>query len=75
MTAVALGTSAIVERSVRVFTALKLLGACYVVYLGVRAIRERRALARALDAAIVPAGPTGSSTDTGPHRRVRRAAR
>jgi threonine/homoserine/homoserine lactone efflux protein len=54
VTAVALGIGAIVERSLRVFTALKLLGACYIVYLGVRAIKERRALARALDAAIAP---------------------
>ncbi|HZD68110.1 MAG TPA: LysE family translocator [Actinomycetes bacterium] len=52
--ALALGIGAIVERSLRVFTALKLLGACYIVYLGVRAVRERQALARALDAAIVP---------------------
>ena len=33
---------------------LKLLGACYVVYLGVHAIRQRRAVARALDAAVLP---------------------
>ena len=52
--AVALGIGAVVERSVLVFTALKLLGACYIVYLGVRAIRERRALVRVLDTAIVP---------------------
>jgi threonine/homoserine/homoserine lactone efflux protein len=52
VTAVALGVGAIVERSVRVFTVLKLLGACYIVYLGVQAIRQRRTLA--LDAAIVP---------------------
>jgi threonine/homoserine/homoserine lactone efflux protein len=52
VTAVALGVGAIVERSVRVFTVLKLLGACYIVSLGVQAIRQRRTLA--LDAAIVP---------------------
>ena len=52
VTAVALGVGAIVERSVRVFTVLKLLGACYIVYLGVQAIRQRRTLA--LDAAVVP---------------------
>jgi len=51
---VALGIGAIVERSLRVFTAIKLLGACYIVYLGVRAIRERRGLAQALDTAVVP---------------------
>jgi threonine/homoserine/homoserine lactone efflux protein len=36
---VALGIGAIVERSIHVFTALKLLGAGYLVYLGVQAIR------------------------------------
>jgi threonine/homoserine/homoserine lactone efflux protein len=54
VTTVALGIGAIVERSVRVFTAVKLLGACYIVYLGVQAIRHRRALALALDTATVP---------------------
>ncbi|MGP3953608.1 LysE family translocator [Streptomyces sp. 7N604] len=42
--AVALGVGAIVERSVLVFTALKLVGAAYLVYLGVKAVRRRRAL-------------------------------
>ncbi|SDK00853.1 LysE family translocator [Streptomyces indicus] len=42
--AVALGVGAIVERSVLVFTALKLIGAAYLVYLGVKAFRERRSL-------------------------------
>src|ERR671931_802867 len=52
--AVALGIGAIVERSLLVFTVLKLLGACYIIYLGVRAIRERRALTRILDDTIAP---------------------
>jgi threonine/homoserine/homoserine lactone efflux protein len=52
--AVALGIGAIVERSLLVFTILKLLGACYIIYLGVRAIRERRALTRILDDTIAP---------------------
>ncbi|TDC73077.1 LysE family translocator [Streptomyces hainanensis] len=42
--AVALGVGSVVERSVLVFTALKLAGAAYLVYLGVRAVRERRSL-------------------------------
>ncbi|ROO84940.1 threonine/homoserine/homoserine lactone efflux protein [Actinocorallia herbida] len=42
--AVAFGVGSIVERSVVVFTTLKLAGAAYLVYLGVRAWRERRAL-------------------------------
>ncbi|MFH9201325.1 LysE family translocator [Streptomyces anulatus] len=42
--AVALGVGSIVERSVLVFTVLKLAGAGYLVYLGVRAWRQRRSL-------------------------------
>ncbi|WP_093169295.1 LysE family translocator [Sinosporangium album] len=40
--AVALGIGSIVERSVLVFTILKLAGAAYLVYLGIKAWRERR---------------------------------
>ncbi|MGW5689978.1 LysE family translocator [Streptomyces asiaticus] len=42
--AVALGVGSVVERSVFVFTALKLVGAAYLVYLGVKAVRQRRSL-------------------------------
>lgn len=42
--AVALGIGTVVERSVLVFTALKLAGGAYLVYLGVKAWRERGAL-------------------------------
>lgn len=42
--AVAFGVGAVVERSVLVFTVLKLVGAGYVVFLGVRAWRERGSL-------------------------------
>jgi threonine/homoserine/homoserine lactone efflux protein len=42
--AVALGLGAIVERSALVFTALKLVGAAYLVYLGVKAVRQRASL-------------------------------
>ncbi|MGW8683261.1 LysE family translocator [Streptomyces sp. NPDC055817] len=42
--AVALGVGAVVERSVLVFTTLKLVGASYLVYLGVKAVRQRRSL-------------------------------
>lgn len=42
--AVALGVGSVVERSAVVFTALKLVGAAYLVYLGVRAVRQRRSL-------------------------------
>ncbi|MGO4692614.1 LysE family translocator [Glaciibacter sp. 2TAF33] len=40
--AVALGLGAIVTQSVVVFTVIKLVGAAYIVYLGVQAIRHRR---------------------------------
>ena len=46
--AVAFGLGPLVERSVALFTVLKLAGACYLVYLGVQAIRHRRSLAEAL---------------------------
>ena len=48
--AVAFGVGAIVERSVAVFTIIKLAGAVYLVYLGVQAVRHRGSLARALEA-------------------------
>ncbi|GAB3492525.1 LysE family translocator [Amycolatopsis cihanbeyliensis] len=46
--AVALGLGTVVERSATVFTVVKLVGAGYLVYLGVQAIRHRRALAEAV---------------------------
>ncbi|MFD7715685.1 LysE family translocator [Streptomyces sp. NPDC059814] len=46
--AVALGVGAVVERSVLVFTVLKLAGAAYLVYLGVKAVRQRGSLHAAL---------------------------
>jgi threonine/homoserine/homoserine lactone efflux protein len=54
---VALGIGAIVERSIHVFTALKLLGAGYLVYLGVQAIRHRRELgvSAPVEAVTIPA--------------------
>jgi len=46
---VALGLGAIVERSVAVFTVIKLAGAAYLIWLGVQAIMHRREMAKALD--------------------------
>jgi threonine/homoserine/homoserine lactone efflux protein len=54
--AVAFGVGALAERSVVAFDALKLLGGAYLLYLGVKSVRERRSLAAAL---AVPA-PAGS---------------
>ncbi|RZB19657.1 LysE family translocator [Streptomyces sp. F001] len=48
--AVALGVGAVVERSVLVFTVLKLAGAAYLAHLGVRAWRQRGALQAAFTA-------------------------
>ena len=48
--AVAFGVGTLVERSVAIFTAIKLAGAGYLIYLGVQAIRHRHSLAAALDA-------------------------
>ena len=59
VSAVAFGIGALVEASAAMFTVIKLAGAAYLVFLGVQAIRHRRALAEALG------GP-------GPDRPVRR---
>lgn len=48
--AVAFGVGSIVERSLVVFTALKMIGAAYIVYLGVQALRHRRSLQDAVGA-------------------------
>jgi threonine/homoserine/homoserine lactone efflux protein len=50
--AVAFGVGALVERSVALFTVIKLAGAAYLVYLGVQAVRHRRALGAALEATV-----------------------
>jgi threonine/homoserine/homoserine lactone efflux protein len=54
VTAVAFGIGALVERSVAVFTVIKLAGAAYLIYLGVQAWRHRGSLREALD---TPAPP------------------
>jgi threonine/homoserine/homoserine lactone efflux protein len=51
---VAVGLGALIERSAALFTAVKLVGAVYVVYLGVQAVRHRHRLARVIDAATAP---------------------
>jgi threonine/homoserine/homoserine lactone efflux protein len=50
--AVAFGIGALAERSVTVFTVIKLAGAAYLVYLGVQAVRQRRSLAEALGSTV-----------------------
>jgi threonine/homoserine/homoserine lactone efflux protein len=53
---VSLGLGSIVARSLAVFTVIKLAGAAYMVFLGLRMFRDRHALARMLDAAVEPKG-------------------
>ena len=50
--AVAFGIGPLIERSIVVFTVLKLAGAAYLVFLGVQAIRHRHSLAEALGAKV-----------------------
>jgi threonine/homoserine/homoserine lactone efflux protein len=51
---VALGIGAVVAASIAVFTAVKLVGAAYLVVLGIRVVRDRRRLAVVRDAAGSP---------------------
>ena len=51
---VAVGVGALVQESIAIFTAIKLAGAAYLVYLGVQAFRHRRSLADALYVPIAP---------------------
>jgi threonine/homoserine/homoserine lactone efflux protein len=53
---ISLGLGSIVERSVVVFTVIKLAGAAYMVFLGVRMFLDRHALARMLDATVAHRG-------------------
>ena len=50
--AVALGIGVVAERSVTVLSALKLFGAAYLIYLGLKTIRERRSLAALVQPAV-----------------------
>lgn len=52
--AVAFGIGALVEDSMVAFTALKLVGGAYLIYLGVRTFRQRRSLAAAIGAVSAP---------------------
>ncbi len=58
MVGIALGLGAIVSRSIVAYTIIKIVGATYLVYLGVQTLRHRRALAAAL-------GPRVTQRSTG----------
>ena len=53
---VALGIGTLVQRSAPVFTVVKLAGAGYLIWLGIRAVRQRRGLPSVLAAAPAPGG-------------------
>ncbi len=61
--AVALGVGAVVERSAIAFTVVKYVGAAYIVYLGVQAIRHRHSITEALGQQVVPVGPRRALRD------------
>jgi threonine/homoserine/homoserine lactone efflux protein len=52
--AVALGLGVLVQRSVVIYDTVKLVGAAYLVWLGVRTFQKRRSLALALGAPVTP---------------------
>jgi threonine/homoserine/homoserine lactone efflux protein len=54
---------AVVERSAQVITVVKLVGAVYLVFLGVQAIRHRRSMAEALAARVTPVRPLRAIRD------------
>jgi threonine/homoserine/homoserine lactone efflux protein len=51
---VALGLGTLLERSALLFTAVKLAGALYLIWLGIQAIRHRESLAAAMTPVVVP---------------------
>src|SRR5438067_1644489 len=63
VTAVAFGLGAVVDRSAQAVEVIKLVGAAYLVYLGVQAVRHRRSVAEALAARVEPVRPLRAVRD------------
>lgn len=61
--AVAVGVGQLLERSTEVLTVVKWIGAAYLVYLGVQAIRRRRSIAGALNAQVPEVSPRRAVRD------------
>jgi threonine/homoserine/homoserine lactone efflux protein len=61
--AVAFGAGAVLERWAEILTVVKWVGAAYLVYLGVQAVRHRRSMAEALAARIPPVRPLRAMRD------------
>jgi threonine/homoserine/homoserine lactone efflux protein len=59
---VSVGLGTLVERSTLVYSGLKLIGAAYLVFLGIKAFRHRHALRQGVQAADAEAGEAGTST-------------
>jgi threonine/homoserine/homoserine lactone efflux protein len=56
--ALAVGLGPLIAASATAYTALKVVGACYLVWLGISAIRHRRALGEAFEAGVPVSAPT-----------------
>ncbi|MEO6116179.1 MAG: LysE family translocator [Pseudolysinimonas sp.] len=61
--AVAVGLGTVLQESTLAFTILKCVGAAYVIYLGVQAIRHRRSLSEALADGSIPVSPRRAVRD------------
>lgn len=61
--AVAFGAGAVLQRWAEILTVVKWVGAAYLVYLGVQAVRHRRSMAEALAARIPPVRPLRAMRD------------
>jgi threonine/homoserine/homoserine lactone efflux protein len=60
---VALGVGALVQQSAAAFTVIKFLGAGYLAWLGIQAIRHRRSLGEALDVAVEQRGDRRAASE------------